>query len=1057
MIKLPICSAENKKCKRLFKICALLLQEKADMIEISGEYRTKGDPTMNNRGYRHFGKKTVAVWKSALSLLLALTLLPAAPSYVFATEQAQTQYFVNEDYEQEITEPLEHATPSVGEWKAGQTTAEIVYQGGRVYLNKKNSGSSAADMMIPLSKGYVNGGEPASKGTPVTDIYIEFNWRAYGSSTRLYLRGVDASGKAVNLFYFTQAGNKLRYSKSDNSSQVSSNLDMKQTEQHDIRLFFRKQGDTYSLAKAWIDGTFDKNVNLTASAACEGLYSLVVDERRTSGTGLGSSFGSLKVWQPAEEQLRAILAAEPSDLTFDDIRGNNTEQNAITEDLVLTTGQILANGLTVVDWESSDEVLVSKTGVVTRPAEADQSVELRPVLSIYDVIGDGSADFVPVNVTAPGNSISITVRSKQLDEVKEKLSFEQIRGNNIDADHVNSDLVLISQMNGVEIAWQVKSITPEGTQAAVDVTTGSVRRPAKTEQDVLVVLTAVLTRGEEREEKDISFTVKKMEMDDAEYLQQLMQNLSFEIIAGENVSEHQVYTDLNLADKFGGAELVWNSSNPKIIAEDGTVHCPVYPETATEVILTVSATLNGVGPLKKEFRVTVLQGDAENLAKNADIKTNISGISADSLENIRDNNMQTFVEISARTKEFYITIDMKEKKNISRLDFTTGLADNFSETSLGQYVAEVSDNGSEWKQVASATAIGGRNTVDFKPVCVRYARLRVTEKAASAAEHFAEIGFRFCPEPQNLVDADAESVTFDLPSRITASSVTLPIKGSFGSDIIWSFSPEGIFEQTSEGVYKVTHASTDKTVSITATFLSGNCSAQVRRTVTVAGSGGSGGSAGGNRGTSGSGNRAYDISVPSGDIVQPVPPTAIFEDLSQAEWATEYVEALYQAGIVNGKGEKQFAPLAEVTREEFVKMLVLAVDLMPMEGNLAFEDVDGEAWYAPYLACAVQEGLVQGISDTMFGVGMPITREDMSVLAARAIAIKTGNKSLMEQTAYKDWEQIADYAKESVARLSMLGLLQGNENGEFCPRRHTSRAEAAKVLYLLQAAIKQEG
>ena len=579
------------------------------------------------------------------------------------------------------------------------------------------------------------------------------------------------------------------------------------------------------------------------------------------------------------------------------------------------------------------------------------------------------------------------------------------------------------------------------------------------------MLRATLMRNGESDQKDITFTIKKMEVGEEEYLLQLVQRLTFAVIAGENSAESQVRTDLNLIRKFNGAQIVWESSNPAVVSEEGKVNCPIYPQPEEEVVLSAALTLNGVGPVKKEFSITVLQGEAENLIQTAEIKTNIRGASAEILENLRDGNQETTVEVSAQTKEFYITFDLKEEKNISRVDFITHFAQSAEETALKGYGIEVSDNGTAWTEIFSGEAVAGRNEADFKPVATRYIRLYVSEKETGKVEQLAEVGVRFCPSHQNLVDADAESLEINLPSRITANAITLPTTGKFGSQIQWSFRPDEVFEETGKGAYKVVHGTADKTVTLIAEFRSGESTTQVRRTHTVAGSGsgssgggsGSGGSGGGgSHSSTGSGSNASNISVPPQSAVQqPDPQIDSFRDLEQAKWATEYIEALYQEGIVSGKGDGQFAPLDPVTREEFVKMLVLALDLQPIEQSLEFTDTDNAAWYTPYIACAVQNGLVQGVSETEFGIGTPITREDMAVMSARAIQMYAEEKVTdVQPLTFGDETQIAEYARESVELLVALGLVSGDENGDFCPKDNTSRAEAAKILYMLRSVVR---
>ena len=47
---------------------------------------------------------------------------------------------------------------------------------------------------------------------------------------------------------------------------------------------------------------------------------------------------------------------------------------------------------------------------------------------------------------------------------------------------------------------------------------------------------------------------------------------------------------------------------------------------------------------------------------------------------------------------------------------------------------------------------------------------------------------------------------------------------------------------------------------------------------------------------------------------------------------------------------------------------------------------------------------------------------------------------------YKDIHEISDYAVDSVAVLTKLGVIHGN-NGYFMPKNNATRAETSKVLY----------
>lgn len=77
-----------------------------------------------------------------------------------------------------------------------------------------------------------------------------------------------------------------------------------------------------------------------------------------------------------------------------------------------------------------------------------------------------------------------------------------------------------------------------------------------------------------------------------------------------------------------------------------------------------------------------------------------------------------------------------------------------------------------------------------------------------------------------------------------------------------------------------------------------------------------------------------------------------------------------------------FAPDREVTRGEFVTMLVKTLDI-PTDEELAVTGYTDETplWLQPYLAAAIRSGLTAGLSDQeTFGANLPITRADAQIM-----------------------------------------------------------------------------
>lgn len=169
-----------------------------------------------------------------------------------------------------------------------------------------------------------------------------------------------------------------------------------------------------------------------------------------------------------------------------------------------------------------------------------------------------------------------------------------------------------------------------------------------------------------------------------------------------------------------------------------------------------------------------------------------------------------------------------------------------------------------------------------------------------------------------------------------------------------------------------------------------------------------------------------------------------FQDLYTFEWAYPSISILFEKGIVSGMSEIQFAPSKQVKREEFIKMIVCAMNLETASGD-KFADVDSSAWYAQYVYAAYNNNLVSGITENEFGVSKEISRQDMAVMIYNAIKRK-GYISTGAELAFDDKDSISDYAKEAVAELSKLGIINGMGDGRFAPRERATRAQSAVII-----------
>ncbi|OKP93047.1 hypothetical protein A3848_06660 [Paenibacillus sp. P32E] len=175
-----------------------------------------------------------------------------------------------------------------------------------------------------------------------------------------------------------------------------------------------------------------------------------------------------------------------------------------------------------------------------------------------------------------------------------------------------------------------------------------------------------------------------------------------------------------------------------------------------------------------------------------------------------------------------------------------------------------------------------------------------------------------------------------------------------------------------------------------------------------------------------------------------------FSDIASVQaWAGRQIQVVAAKGAIEGVGASKFAPKSNVTRAEFSKMLIRALNLENSTATESFNDVASTAWYAPYVAVAAEKGIVTGRSASQFDPNATITRAEMATMIARAVksvnsAATAGDASSL--TKFSDAAKIAASLKDGVAFAASHNLVIGNA-GKFNPNNTATRAEAAVIIY----------
>lgn len=180
-----------------------------------------------------------------------------------------------------------------------------------------------------------------------------------------------------------------------------------------------------------------------------------------------------------------------------------------------------------------------------------------------------------------------------------------------------------------------------------------------------------------------------------------------------------------------------------------------------------------------------------------------------------------------------------------------------------------------------------------------------------------------------------------------------------------------------------------------------------------------------------------------------------FADIESVGWAKANIENLVKKGIISMPEDKKFRPNDNVTREEFVKMIVMAFNLYDENAKCEFADAKADEWYMPYIASAAQGGIVNGNDDGSFGVGKNITRQEMAAMLSRILEKLNKSETKYETDEFADNEEIANWAKEAVYQMKSMGIMNGIEEGRFAPEQHATRAMSARVIDILMSEVTQ--
>ncbi len=175
-----------------------------------------------------------------------------------------------------------------------------------------------------------------------------------------------------------------------------------------------------------------------------------------------------------------------------------------------------------------------------------------------------------------------------------------------------------------------------------------------------------------------------------------------------------------------------------------------------------------------------------------------------------------------------------------------------------------------------------------------------------------------------------------------------------------------------------------------------------------------------------------------------------FGNMVEHKYYVREITQAYNIGFIDGYEDGTFKPLNSISREEFVKMLMV----LATNWTFDFAGVDTKYpatwWAGPYVTIAEMQGVVDKGKWTQEEWKKPITRLEMVLMLAKTQIYMKGIPQNQEgQLKYKDIKGLTQEEKDLLLHAVKYDLLEGMKDGTsayFEPKALLTRGEAAAAL-----------
>ena len=166
-----------------------------------------------------------------------------------------------------------------------------------------------------------------------------------------------------------------------------------------------------------------------------------------------------------------------------------------------------------------------------------------------------------------------------------------------------------------------------------------------------------------------------------------------------------------------------------------------------------------------------------------------------------------------------------------------------------------------------------------------------------------------------------------------------------------------------------------------------------------------------------------------------------YSDVSANAWYAGAVTYCREHQLMNGVGNDRFDPEGALNREMLAAVLYRMEGEPAVAGTNSFTNTADGAWYAEEVLWASQRGIMGGYGNGRWGIGDPVTRQDMATILWRYEGEPTASAA-----GISDGDSVSAYASAAVNWAVSTGIVAPVSGTTFAPRDNATRAQIAAAL-----------